>query len=163
MPKILVSACLLGEPVRHDGRSKAIRSSALSALIKQNSVMVFCPEVAGGLPTPRAAAEIQQADGFAVIDVNASVKTDDGADVTRQFLDGAQRALALCRQYKIGTAILSEASPSCGSGVIYDGSFTRCKRAGVGVTTALLRRNGIVVFSQHQLDEALASLQIRAD
>lgn len=158
MNKLLVSACLLGDPVRYDGKSKPQSHAGLAALVAQGRVLGFCPEVAGGLPIPRMAAEIQAADGARVIAGEAKVKTGDGSDVTRFFLSGAQQALALCELHRIGVAVLTESSPSCGSGKIYDGSFTRSTIAGDGVTTALLRQHDIRVFSQFQLDEAIAYL-----
>jgi uncharacterized protein YbbK (DUF523 family) len=151
MNKILVSACLLGNPVRYDGQSKALNHSLLDKLVAEGRVISFCPEVAGGLPVPRAAAEIHAGDGDAVINAMAQVKTQAGIDVTEAFVDGAQQALALCRQHGITIAVLTETSPSCGSEQIYDGSFSRSKIAGSGVTTALLQNNGIKVFNQHQL------------
>jgi uncharacterized protein YbbK (DUF523 family) len=159
MNKLLLSACLLGDPVRYDGQSKTLQHSALDQLLAQDRVIGFCPEVAGGLPVPRAAAEIHAGDGAAVIAKQASVKTRDGADVSECFLSGARQALALCRQHGITVAVLTESSPSCGSNQIYDGSFTRNVIPGSGVTAALLAQNGVRVFSQHQLDEALRHLE----
>ena len=159
MKKILVSACLLGNPVRYDGNSKAIDSTDLDALLAQDRVISFCPEVAGGLPVPRAAAEIQNGDGNAVIAELARVKTRDGRDVTDYFLSGAQQALALCHEHNITVAVLTETSPSCGSNQIYDGSFSRNAIPGSGVTAALLRQHGIKVFSQHQLEAACKHLE----
>ena len=159
MKKILVSACLLGHPVRYDGRSKALDNSDLDALLAQDRVISFCPEVAGGLPTPRAAAEIHVGDGNSVIAKMARVKTGDGTDVTDSFLSGAQQALALCHEHGITVAVLTETSPSCGSGQVYDGSFNRSAVPGSGVTTALLRQHGIKVFNQHQLDAARRHLE----
>jgi uncharacterized protein YbbK (DUF523 family) len=159
MNKILLSACLLGDPVRYDGQSKTLQNTALDKLLSQDRVISFCPEVAGGLAVPRAAAEIHAGDGAAVIAKLASVKTQDGTDVSEYFLSGARQALALCRQYDITVAVLTESSPSCGSGRIYDGSFTRNAIPGSGVTAALLAQKGIKVFNQHQLDEALKCLE----
>ena len=159
MKKILVSACLLGDPVRYDGRSKALVNSDLDALLAQDRIISFCPEVAGGLPVPRAAAEIQAADGNAVIAGQAEVRTEDGIDVTDYFLAGAQQALALCRKHEITVAVLTESSPSCGSSKVYNGSFRRTAIPGSGVTTALLRQHGIAVFNQHQLEAACRHLQ----
>jgi uncharacterized protein YbbK (DUF523 family) len=160
MKKILLSACLLGDPVRYDGKSKTLHNAALDQLLSQDRVISFCPEVAGGLAVPRAAAEIQAGDGAAVIAKQASVKTRDGTDVSEYFLSGARQALALCRQHGITVAVLTESSPSCGSGRIYDGSFTRSAITGSGVTAALLAQNGVKVFNQHQLEEALRHLEI---
>jgi len=159
MNKILLSACLLGNPVRYDGQSKTLRHSALEQLLVEDRVIGFCPEVAAGLPVPRAAAEIQAGDGIAVIAKRARVKTQDGTDVSEYFLSGARQALALCRQHDITVAVMTESSPSCGSSRIYDGSFTRSAIPGSGVTAALLGQHGIKVFNQYQLDEALRYLE----
>jgi uncharacterized protein YbbK (DUF523 family) len=159
MNKLLVSACLLGDPVRYDGKSKSLHHDGLDALLEQGRIIGYCPEVAGGLPIPRNAAEIQMGDGAAVITGQAKVLTRDGSDVTGYFLSGAKQALALCRQHHIRIAVLTESSPSCGSSSIYDGSFSRQAIPGSGVTAAFLKQHGIRVFSQHQLDEALSQLQ----
>jgi len=153
--RILVSACLLGEPVRYDGRGKALENPGLNALLKQERVIAFCPEVAGGLGIPRDAAEIQTHGGYAVLDSTVKVKTVKGDDVTEAFLKGARRALTLCQMHQIEVAILTELSPSCGSSQIYDGSFSRSLNLGVGVTTALLRQQGIIVFNQYQVSDAI--------
>lgn len=159
MKKILVSACLLGKPVRYDGNSKTVDSAELDPLLVQDRVISFCPEVSGGLPVPRAAAEIHAGDGNAVIANMARVKTRDGTDVTDFFLSGAQQALALCHEHGITVAVLTETSPSCGSSQIYDGSFSRNAIQGSGVTAALLRQHGIKVFNQHQLEAACKLLE----
>jgi uncharacterized protein YbbK (DUF523 family) len=159
MNKILLSACLLGNPVRYDGKSKTLLNSALEQLLAQHRVISFCPEVAAGLPVPRAAAEIHAGDGAAVIAKLAWVKTQHGTDVSEHFLSGARQALALCRQHDITVAVLTESSPSCGSSRIYDGSFSRSVIPGSGVTAALLDQHGVQVFNQHQLGEALKHLE----
>ena len=156
--KLLVSACLLGEAVRYDGRAKPLPGDALQDLCAAGRVVAFCPEVAGGLPVPRAPAEIAGSGGDAVIDGTAVVITASGEDVSEHFLAGAQRALALCREHRIAVAVLTERSPSCGSGETYDGSFSRSTRNASGVATALLRRHGIRVFNQYQLDAAIDCL-----
>ena len=158
MSKLLVSACLLGNPVRYDGQSKTIENNELQKLIDHDRVIAFCPEVAGGLPVPRDSAEIQQGDGIAVINKLASVTTIGGNDVTDSFRQGACQALDLCKQHQISVAILSESSPSCGSNQIYDGNFNGTMLPGVGVTTALLQKHGISVFSQYQVQAAINSL-----
>ena len=145
MTRILISACLLGDPVRYDGKSKKLQHRKLAALVAQGRVVGFCPEVAGGLPVPRPAAEIQGADGAAVIAGQARIKTDQQTDVTDYFISGAKQALALCQQHGIRIAVLTESSPSCGSKQIYDGSFTRTgipgRRCNYGpVTTKRNRR-----------------------
>ncbi len=162
MKKILLSACLLGDPVRYDGKSKSIDPHNLDQLLARCQVIKFCPEIEGGLPTPRPAAEIQSGDGDKVLDGLARVKTRDGTDVTDHFIDGATQALALCHQHDIKVAVLTESSPSCGSGKIYDGSFCGVSVVASGVTSALLRQHGIEVFNQHQLPAALSCLDFFA-
>jgi len=159
MNKILISACLLGDPVRYDGKSKSLDNRLLDLLLQEDRVVRFCPEVAGGLPVPREAAEIENSDGSAVIERRARVITRAGADVTNHFVAGARKALALCQQHNIRVALLTESSPSCGSSQIYDGSFSRKAKPGGGVTTALLQQNGVTVFSQHQLEAAIRQLE----
>ncbi|MEH6567715.1 MAG: DUF523 domain-containing protein [Halioglobus sp.] len=158
MNKILVSACLLGKRVRYDGRALTVTEHILKEWIRSGRVVSICPEVDAGMPIPRPAAEISGGDGYAVLAQKGRVITSTGADVTDYFRSGAQQALALCKEHHIKIAVLSEASPSCGSSVIYDGSFSRTKNAGVGVTTALLRKNEIRVFSQHEISAAQAAL-----
>jgi uncharacterized protein YbbK (DUF523 family) len=157
--KILISACLLGDRVRYDGQSKLLTSDTLETLISQQRVIKFCPEIAGGLPVPRPAAEIVGGDGNDVLINRANVLTGDGQDVSNHFIEGAQQALALCRKHNISVVILTETSPSCGSQQIYDGSFSRKVRAGDGVTSALLKQHDIQVFDQHQLEQAFMQLE----
>jgi phosphonate degradation associated HDIG domain protein len=145
--------------VRYDGRAKHLPHAGLARLLAEDRVVGYCPEVAGGLPVPRPAAEIVGGDGAAVIDGRARVETRGGEDVTGCFLSGARLALELCQRHAIETAVRTESSPSCGSSRIYDGSFARRPRAGSGVTAALLRRQGIAVFSHEQLDAALRRLE----
>lgn len=149
--KILVSACLLGEPVRYDGRSESINNKALEALNRQNRIIAFCPEMAGGLCTPREPAEIQSG-------LKVRVLTISGKDVTNAFHQGALMTLELCQKHHIRIAILTELSPSCGSSQIYDGSFRREHINGAGITTRLLREHDIKVFSQHQITDAVDEL-----
>lgn len=159
MSRILVSACLLGEAVRYDGRAKALDDSVLARLQRQGRVVAFCPECAGGLGVPRPPAEIRGGDGDAVLDGRARVETNAGVDVTAAFVAGAEAALALCRKHDVHVAVLTESSPSCGSRRVYDGSFRRRAIGGAGVTAALLRREGIEVYSQFELAAALRRLQ----
>lgn len=146
MKRVLVSACLLGERVRFDGREKGSHHPVLTRWLAEGRVVKVCPEVAGGLPVPRPPAE-QQPDG--------RVLTDTGVDVTQAFTRGAAEALRLVREHSIEVAVLKEGSPSCGSGFIYDGTFSKTKRPGeVGETTRLLRAHGVKVFSELQWEEA---------
>lgn len=143
MEAILVSACLRGVPCRFDGRHKA--SPETEAAAAGREVVSFCPEVAGGLATPRRPAELVGGDGHDVLDGTARVVEDTGRDVTAEFVDGARRALAAARNGGCAEALLMPRSPSCGRGVVYDGSFTGELTPGDGVTAALLERNGIAV------------------
>lgn len=157
-PKILVSACLLGQQVRYDGRASG-HPDVLQRWQSEGLIVPLCPEVAGGLPTPRPPAEIPGGQGRAVLDGDAQVVTVGGEDVSGQFLAGAQIALALVRRHGIRIAILKSGSPSCGNQLTYDGTFSGTKVAGEGVTTALLRREGVQVFSELELEAAAQALK----
>ena len=141
----LVSACLLGCPTAYDGEARL--QGKLVALAARGQVVPVCPEVAGGLTTPRTTAEIVGGDGDDVLDGRARVMTIDGEDVTKAFLRGAECALAVAQRYGVTRAILKQGSPSCGSDHIYDGTHSGQLRPGPGVTAALLRRHGISVWS----------------
>jgi uncharacterized protein YbbK (DUF523 family) len=159
--QILVSACLLGRPVRYDGTAKRRDDKILARWRAEGRLLSVCPEVSGGLPVPRPPAEISSAagpGGAAVLDGAAQVTTAGGVDVTAAFVRGAERTLEVARQHAVRLAVLKEGSPSCGSGRIHDGTFTGTQAVGSGVTTALLERNGVRVFSEDQLDAAAAYL-----
>lgn len=145
---LLVSACLLGMCTAYDGGSRL--HPALLALAAQGCVVPVCPEVAGGLPAPRPPAEIQGGDGADVLDGRARVVTVDGQDVTSQFLAGARVALETARRFGLRQAVLKSRSPACGAGQIYDGTFAGRLRPGDGVTTALLKREGVAVYSEEE-------------
>ncbi|WP_136253769.1 DUF523 domain-containing protein [Onishia niordana] len=153
MEKRLISACLLGQPVRYDGGAKTLHDATLERWRREGRLMAACPEVQAGLSTPRAPAEIQDGGGVAVLDGTARVIARDGEDVSQAFLSGAEQALAMCQQHRIRVAILTEASPSCGSRTLYDGSFTVHRVPGQGMTAALLERHGVRVFSQFELEQ----------
>jgi uncharacterized protein YbbK (DUF523 family) len=134
--RILVSACLLGINCKYSGGSNANAKIMALAADPENEVIPVCPEVLGGLPTPRPAAEVQ-ADG--------SVRTKDGSDVTRAFHTGAECCLAVARQVQPDRIILQSRSPSCGVRERYDGTFTGTRIPGQGVTAALLVQHGFTV------------------
>jgi uncharacterized protein YbbK (DUF523 family) len=157
MQKILVSRCLLGHRVRYDGGASG-PFDQLQRWLDEGRVVPLCPEVAGGLPTPRAAAEIPGGQGAQVLEGEASVMTVEGEDVSAQFLSGAYQALALVQQHGIRVAILKANSPSCGNLLTYDGTFSGVKVSGEGVTAALLKRNGVQVFSELELAEAVLAV-----
>lgn len=154
MTKILVSACLLGERVRYNGGEATLDHPVLERWRREGRIVSICPEVTGGLPTPRPPAEIQGGDGGSVLQNVAFVRRHDGMDVTPQFLAGAEAAVALARENGATIAILKDFSPSCGSTAVYDGTFTRTRVAGEGVTAAALRRAGVRVFSDGEIDHA---------
>ncbi|WPO47224.1 DUF523 domain-containing protein [Pseudomonas sp. S1Bt23] len=157
MHKILVSRCLLGHRVRYDGGASG-PFDQLASWQAEGRVVALCPEVAGGLPTPRAAAEIPGGQGGEVLDGLARVITSEGEDVSVEFLNGARQALELVREHGIRIAVLKANSPSCGNLLTYDGSFSGVKVSGEGVTAALLKRAGVQVFSELELAEAAAAL-----
>ena len=157
MQKILVSRCLLGHRVRYDGGAHG-PFDQLQQWLDDGRVVALCPEVAGGLPTPRPPAEIRAGQGAAVLEGRVPVLTIEGEDVTAAFLDGAEQALALVHEHDIRLALLKARSPSCGNLENYDGSFTGVRVPGEGVTAALLKRAGVKVFNEIQLDEAAAEL-----
>ncbi|OUS68236.1 hypothetical protein B5G52_20170 [Pseudoalteromonas sp. A601] len=148
MQKILVSSCLLGTPVRYDGTGQKLVHPQITTWQSQGLIIPLCPEVAGGLSTPRAPAEIR----------HDKVITNADEDVTAAFRLGAKKALQLCMSHNIRFALLKESSPSCGRNTIYDGSHRGIKVAGMGLTAALLERNGIKVFSEVQMPALLKAL-----
>ncbi|WAH59058.1 DUF523 domain-containing protein [Pseudomonas silvicola] len=157
MHKILVSRCLLGHRVRYDGGASG-PFDQLDLWLAEDRVVGLCPEVAGGLPTPRPAAEIPGGQGVQVLEGQALVLTEAGEDFTAAFVRGAQLALQAVRRHGIRIAVLKANSPSCGNVLTYDGTFTATKVQGEGVTAALLRREGVQVFSELQLAEAAQAL-----
>ena len=155
MEKILVSACLLGEKVRYHGGDAASAHPTLRRWEKEGRLVSTCPEVAGGLGTPRPPAEIVGDEaGWGVVARAAFVRTRAGIDVTDQFVAGAAAALDAARRHGVRIAVLKDGSPSCGSSFVYDGTFSGTRRAGLGVTAALLQMNGIRVFGDHEIDAA---------
>ena len=152
MPRILVSACLLGQPVRYDGAG-AGEHALLQRWQALGWLVPLCPEVSGGLPTPRAPAEIPGGQGSAVIDSRVPVLDITGADVTAAFLAGAAAAVRLVEEHAIRYAVLKARSPSCGNHETYDGSFSGVRIAGEGVTAAALRRAGVRIFNEAELEQ----------
>lgn len=140
---ILVSACLLGVCCRYDGASKP--NSLVTALREKFLLIPICPEVDGGLPTPRTPSER----------VGDRVLMKDGKDVTDNFLAGAEAALERARSFGCTAALLKARSPSCGSGSNYDGSFSGRLTDRDGVTAELLKKNGIAVYTEEEIDKFL--------
>jgi len=158
-PKILISACLLGRPVRYDGKGKLLADPLIERWKAEGRLVGYCPEQAGGLPTPRPPAEIEGGmNGEDVLAGRARVMEVTGGDVTQAFVEGGKKAVAFAREQGCEAALLIDGSPSCGSGFIYDGSFSGTRHPGFGVTAALMRRAGIVVFSDRELDQLAAHI-----
>lgn len=154
MERILVSACLLGRPVRYDGGSKPVGDPLLLRWRDEGRLVAACPEMLGGLPTPRPAAELEA--GATAADVLAglaAVRTEAGDDVTEAFLSGARATLELARETGCRLALLQDRSPSCASLERHDGGFSGRMVADPGVTTALLEEQGISVYGPARLDD----------
>ena len=130
---IIVSACLAG--VNCNYKAKNSEDSSIVELVKEGRAVMVCPEQLGGLTTPRTPAEI----------LNGRVVTKEDVDVTEAFLTGANEVLKVCEKYNCRKAILKSKSPSCGSGKIYDGSFSGTLIDGDGITARLLKEHGIEV------------------
>ena len=141
---ILVSACLLGESCRYDGKSKPCER--VIALSDTYNLIPICPEVMGGLPTPRTPSEI----------CGELVLMKDGRDVTENYNRGAQEALKLARENACTLAILKEKSPSCGSGLIHNGLFDGSLVEGDGITAKLFKQAGIRVLGESEITENLS-------
>ncbi len=156
MSKILISGCLLGQKVRYDGKDNLQTNVRLQEWISQKKVISICPEMAGGLPTPRPPSEIQFGKTAQdVLNLQASILTNKNADVSAEYLSGAKKTLALAQENNIRVAILKARSPSCGSKQVYDGTHSKKLIDGMGITAALLSQNGIQVFDESEIDQAL--------
>ncbi len=142
-PRLLISACLLGEPCRYDGRSKPCDEA--EALKSRYELIAVCPEVLGGLPTPREASEIR----------GDKVVARNGVCVTRQFRIGAEKALLKAKENGCTAAVLKARSPSCSKGKVYDGSFTGTLIDGNGIAAQLLLANSIAVYTEEEIEKLL--------
>jgi uncharacterized protein YbbK (DUF523 family) len=138
---ILISGCLLGIHCRYDGTG--MLEKGLIQNMQQHHFIPICPEQLGGLQTPRDPAEC----------VGNKVITKKGEDVTNQYMAGAEEALKVASLYNCKVAILKERSPSCGCGKIYDGTFSNHLVEGDGITSQLLKKNGIKVIGESQLED----------
>ena len=143
--RLLISACLLGVCCRYDGASKP--HPLAMELAKEHELIPVCPEQLGGLATPRPPAERQ----------GERILAKTGLDVTKQYGRGAEEALKLCRLLDCEAAVLKERSPSCGSGEIYDGTFTKTLKKGDGVTAEYLKERGIKVFGESDINSLLTN------
>ena len=142
MKTILISACLLGVACRYDGCSKPLGKEIIDELRKKYHLIPVCPEIMGGLTTPRIPAEVTS---------EGKVFRQDGVNVTENYRRGAVEALRLAKIFECENAILKERSPACGSGKIYDGTFTKTLTEGNGIAAAFLKENGIHVIGESEI------------
>lgn len=149
--RLLVSACLLGCACRHDGGAKP--HAAVCALAEKHTLIPICPEQLGGLPTPRPPCEI----------TDGRVLTADGIDRTEAYRRGAAEAVRLAGLCGCRAALLKARSPACGSGRVYDGSFSGRLTAGDGIAAAALRENGIAVFDEDATDALVAWIETQEE
>ena len=146
MEKLLISSCMLGVSCRYDGQSKVPFSLEIfSKLAMKYELIPFCPEIYGGLPTPRTPSER----------IGNEVYMKDGKCVTENYKKGADEALRICRIFGIKKALLKEKSPSCGKGFIYDGTFSGNLVSGNGVCAQLLLMSGVEVYGESEIDKLL--------
>jgi uncharacterized protein YbbK (DUF523 family) len=148
---ILVSSCLAGLEVRYNSTHSL--NNKIRKLVEEKKATMICPELRGGFSTPREPAEIIGGDGSNVLDGKAKVVEKSGKDVTDMYIKGAYATLEKAQKINATLVVLKENSPSCGSTMIYNGEFIGNKIAGNGVTSALLRRNGLKVISEKQFVE----------
>ena len=149
MENVLISACLLGFECKYCGGSNKLPEQQLAALRERFRLIPVCPETAGGLPTPRDPSER----------LGGKVVSNQGRDVTAQYQKGAETALTLARRYGFKAALLKEKSPSCGSGLIYDGSFTGTLVTGDGVAAQMLKEEGLIVFGESDTELLITVFQ----
>ena len=142
-PKILISACLIGENVKYDGGNNALHVKILEHWRKEGVSVSLCPEVLGGLSVPRSPCE--------VIEGTQTVICKSGEDVSVEFAKGAKESLRIAQEEGVCMAILKARSPSCGKDIIYDGTFTSTRVSDSGITCKLLQESGIAVFSEEEL------------
>ena len=138
--KLLVSACLLGIPCRYNGETK--KDEPVCAMADRYELVPVCPEVLGGLKTPREPSEIR----------GRRVYTKSGEDVTGEYEEGARRALIIAMKNGCKKAVLKEKSPSCGSGLIHNGLFDGGLVPGDGVTARFLKIYGMEVYGETEID-----------
>ena len=145
MEKLLISACLAGENCKYSGGNNFIGETALASLGDKYELVSVCPEVMGGLSVPRCPCER----------IGARVMNERGEDVTAQFKAGAELTADICERQGVKKALLKEKSPSCGSGRIYDGTFSHTVIAGDGVTAQRLRALGIALYGESEIEKLL--------
>ena len=149
-PNLLISACLLGIRCRYDGEEKLL--PALEKLLKYFRLIPVCPEQLGGSPTPRLPAFFVGGDGWEALNKRAHIIRSDGEDVTEAFLQGAAMTLKIARICKSELALLKDKSPSCG---IDEVTISNEIVPGIGVTTALLKKEGFALYSDRHWQDLI--------
>ncbi|HOV21992.1 MAG TPA: DUF523 domain-containing protein [Candidatus Ratteibacteria bacterium] len=144
-----VSACLVGENCRYDGRN-SLNKKVVNFISKKN-LIIFCPEILGGLPVLREPAEIKYGNGKDVLNKKCRVINKKGEDVTEYYVKGAEITFRILKMYNVNFVILKQLSPACGKGKIYDGSFSKKIIEGNGVTAQFLLDNRIGVITEEEL------------
>lgn len=147
MEKVLISACLIGDNTKYDGKNNY--TPEVEKLFSLCDLVIVCPEVMGGLSIPRQPSEIK----------NGKVVDRREKDVTRFFESGANLALHIARENGVRYAVLKENSPSCGHRKVYDGTFSSRLIEGKGIAASLLEKNGIRIFSEREIDELISLLK----
>jgi uncharacterized protein YbbK (DUF523 family) len=145
LKKILVSACLCGDPCRYDGKAVPCDDPTFRKWLEEGRFVQVCPEILAGLGVPRGESQRKE----------DRVVTIDGRDVTEAFFQGAKATLDIAQQEDVAFCILKQRSPSCGSSIIHDGTFSGIKIPGQGVSTEILRNAGYKVVGEDQMDEAI--------
>ena len=146
---VFVSACLTGENCKYNGGNNL--NNKVVEFLKGKEYLVICPEVSGGLSTPRNPSEIEDGAGDKVLDGENKVYSDKGKDVTENFIKGAYNTLELAKKHNPELIILKAKSPSCGKGKTYDGKFSKTLVNGNGVTAELLVKNGYRVITEDEV------------
>ena len=145
MNRLLISSCLLGNDCKYSGGNNRLDDAALAALRAKYDLVPVCPETAGGLPIPREPSER----------VGAQVLSKSGRDVTAEYTKGADTTETLARRFGCAAALMKAKSPSCGSGEIYDGTFSDVLVPGDGTATERLRALGIPVYSEREIEKLI--------
>ena len=141
MQNVLISACLLGVDCKYNGSNNKLDDEIINLLKEKYNLIPVCPEIMGGMPTPRNPIEIK----------DGKVFDNDGVEFTKEFEKGSEEVVKLAKLYDTTIAILKENSPSCGSNYIYDGTFNHQKIKGMGIAAHKLSKENIKLFSEENV------------
>lgn len=146
---IAVSSCLAGVACTYKGSHHKIEK--IRQLVKENKAIMICPEVLAGMSIPRDPCEI----------IDRRVLSNQGKDCTKEYQEGALKALAILKKHNVDVVLLKAKSPSCGKGKVYDGTFSHTLVEGDGITVTLLEENGIIVYNEDHMDEFFKYIEKR--